>query len=75
MTRETLIKQTIDNLSKLPDHKLKEVSDFAAFLLSRIEDRLMTEGIQMLVADSKAFKFMEDEEDLYSVDDLKERYR
>ena len=75
MTRETLIKKTIDNLSKLPDQKLKEVSDFAEFLLNRIENQLMTEGIQKLVSDSKAFKFLEAEEDLYSVDDLKEKYK
>jgi len=75
MTRETLIKKTIDNLTKLPDQKLKEVSDFAEFLLNRIENQLMTEGIQKLVSDSKAFKFLEAEEDLYSVDDLKEKYK
>ena len=75
MTRESLIKKTIDNLSKLPDQKLKEVSDFAEFLLSRIDNQIMTEGIQKLVSDSKTFKFLEDEEDLYSVDDLKEKYR
>jgi hypothetical protein len=75
MTRETLIKKTIDNLAKLPDQKLKEVSDFAEFLLNRIESQLMTEGIQKLISDSKTFKFLESEEDLYSVDDLKERYK
>lgn len=75
MTRETLIKKTIDNLTKLPDQKLKEVSDFAEFLLNRIENQLMTEGIQKLVSDAKTFKFLENEEDLYSLDDLKERYK
>jgi len=75
MTRETLIKKTIDNLTKLPDQKLKEVSDFAEFLLNRIENQLLTEGIQKLVSDSKAFKFLEDEENLYTVADLKERYK
>jgi hypothetical protein len=75
MTRETLIKKTIDNLTRLPDQKLKEVSDFAEFLLNRIENQIMTEGIQKLVSDSKTFKFLENEEDLYSVDDLKERYK
>lgn len=75
MTRETLIKKTIENLTKLPDQKLKEVSDFAEFLLNRIENQLMTEGIQKLVSDSKTFKFLESEEDLYSLDDLKERYK
>lgn len=75
MTRETLIKKTVDNLAKLPDHKLKEVSDFAEFLLNKIEKQLMSEGIQKLVSDSKAFKFLEDEGDFYSIDDLKERYK
>ena len=75
MTRETLIKNTIDNLAKLPDQKLKEVSDFAEFLLNRIENRIVTEGIQKLVIDSKTFKFLNDEEDLYSIEDLKVRYK
>ncbi len=75
MTRETLIKKTIDNLTKLPDQKLKEVSDYAEFLLNRIENQLMIEGIQKLVSDSKTFKFLETEEDLYSLNDLKERYK
>jgi hypothetical protein len=75
MTREILIKKTIDNLTKLPDQKLKEVSDFAEFLLNKIENQLLTEGIQKIVSDSKTFEFLESEEDLYSVDDLKEKYK
>lgn len=75
MTREILIKKTIENLGKLPDHRLKEVSDFAEFLLNRLENQLMTEGIQKLVANSTSFSFLKDEEDLYSVGDLKEKYK
>ena len=74
MTREALIKKTIDNLAKLPDQNLIEVSDFAEFLLSKIENQLITEGIQKLITDSNAFKFLDDEEDIYSSDDLKQRY-
>ena len=75
MTREILIKKTIDNLTKLPDQRLKEVSDFAEFLLNRIENQLIIEGIQKLTMDSKSFKFLDEEEDLYSVADLKEKYK
>lgn len=75
MTRQILIQRTIENLSKLPDQKLKEVSDFAEFLLSKIEDKLLTEGIQKLSMDSKSFHFLEDEEDLYTEADLKEKYK
>lgn len=75
MTRDILIKKTLDNLTRLPDQKLKEVSDFAEFLISKIEDRLITEGIQKLTSDTKSFKFLDSEEDLYSKADLKEIYK
>jgi hypothetical protein len=75
MNRETLINKTIDNLSKLPDQKLKEVSDFAEFLINRIENQLMTEGIQELVSTSKTYQFLEEEEELYTVEDLKVKYK
>jgi hypothetical protein len=75
MTRQVLIQKTLENLSKLPDRKLKEVADFAEFLLSKLDDQLLTEGIQKLAADSKAFQFLEDEEDLYTEADLKEKYK
>lgn len=75
MTREVLIKRTLDNLTRLPDQKLREVSDFAGFLINKIEDKLMTEGIQKLTSASKTFKFLETEEELYSKADLKELYK
>jgi len=75
MTRQVLIQRTIDNLSKLPDQNIKEVSDFAEFLLSKLEDRLLTEGIQKLTSSSKSFQFLEDDEDLYTEADLKEKYK
>lgn len=75
MTREILLQKTVENISKLPDQNLQEVSDFTEFLLSRIESHLMTEGIQKLNVNSKAYKFLEDEEDLYTVADLKEKYK
>jgi hypothetical protein len=59
----------------LPESKLSEVADFAEFLLTKVEDRLTTEGIQMLAADAEAFRFLNEEDDLYSVDDLEERFR
>ncbi|GAB2781480.1 hypothetical protein GCM10027275_26470 [Rhabdobacter roseus] len=74
MSRHVLIQQTIDNLSKLPDQNVKEVSDFAEFLVSKLEDRLLTEGIQQLVTKSQSFQFLEEEEDLYTEADLKEKY-
>jgi hypothetical protein len=75
MTRQVLINNTIDKIRQLPDMKIKEVNDFADFLLCKIDDKIIQEGIQKMISDSKSFAFLKDEEDLYSVDDLKERYR
>ena len=75
MTRASLIKRTLDSLTRLPDQKLREVSDFAEFMLNKIEDRQITEGIQTLTSNSKSFQFLETEEELYSKADLKEIYK
>jgi len=65
----------MEQLTRLPDHKVKEVSDFAEFLLSKVDDQLLTEGIQSLVSEGDAFRFLDDEPDIYSVQDLKEQYK
>jgi hypothetical protein len=75
MDRKDLIDRVIRKIKLLPDIKIREVNDFADFLLSRIDDKITLEGIQKLAVDSKVFEFLKDEEDLYSVNDLKEKYK
>ena len=75
MNRSILIKETIAKIHQLPDVKIQEINDFAEFLLSKIDDKILLEGIQKLTSDSKSFEYLKNEEDLYSVNDLKERYK
>ncbi|MBW6478876.1 MAG: hypothetical protein K0B37_05555 [Bacteroidales bacterium] len=75
MTKETLIKETLKTLSKLPDMKVKEVSDFAFFLLKKYDEEILQSGIENLVSKSQTYSFLKDEEDLYTVEDLKEKYK
>jgi hypothetical protein len=75
MNRQILIDKTIRKIRLLPDTKIKEINDFADFLLSKIDDNIIIEGIQKLTSDSKSFDFLNDEEDLYNEGDLKERYK
>lgn len=75
MNRSALIKETIDKIHQLPDVKIQEINDFAEFLLNRIDDKMLLEGIQKLTSDSKSFEYLKNEEDLYSVNDLKEKYK
>jgi len=74
MDRQVLIDSTVNKIRQLPDAKIKEINDFADFLLSKIDDKIIQEGIQKLTSDSKAFEFLKDEDDLYTLNDLKEKY-
>ena len=65
----------MDSISRLPDQNVMQVSDFAEFLVKKIEDRLLTTGIQNLVAESDAFSFLESEPDIYTTDNLKVRFK
>ena len=73
--RKVLIDNVIRKIKLLPDIKIREVNDFADFLLSKIDDKITLEGIQQITSDSKAFDFLKNEENLYSINDLKEKYR
>jgi hypothetical protein len=75
MFREELIKSTIENLKQLSDTRIQEVSDYVRFLSSRIDDKIISEGINTLTSNSKTYAFLHDEEELYQVNDLKEVYK
>lgn len=61
-------------LAQLPREKAEEVADFARFILMKHEEEALRSGVAELAAGSDAFAFLKEEEDLYSVNDLKERY-
>jgi hypothetical protein len=75
MTREAIIQKTVEVLQALPDEKIVEVSDFADYILKTYDDRLLRQGMQALVEKSDTFSFVEEEQELYTVKDLKERYK
>ncbi len=70
-----IMQQTITTLAKLPLEKMLEVADFAEFILKKHEEEILQKGINQLVSDSQTFAFLNDEEDLYSIEDLKVKLR
>ena len=74
MTRQAIIERTVKAINRLPEEKAVEISDFADFVSKRYEEHLLTQGIQQLTSGSKTFDFLKEEEDLYSIADLKEVY-
>lgn len=71
MNRELAITRTMGVIQKLPSEKIKEVSDFAEFILSKLDDDILKQGIQQLVQNGKSFDFLNHEPELYSLNDLK----
>jgi hypothetical protein len=74
MTRQAIIERTIKAINQLPEDKAEEISDFADFVIKKFEDNRITQSIQQLASKSNALDFLNDEEDLYSSNDLKEKY-
>lgn len=68
MSRQELIESTLNKIKQLPDYKIKQVEDFTGYLLSRIDDDVIGKAAQKLSSDSKAFEFLKDDEDLFSLD-------
>ncbi|MGM0635455.1 MAG: hypothetical protein ACQESK_05280 [Bacteroidota bacterium] len=75
MKRDVLISQTIKKIKQLPDYRLKEVNSYVDFLLSKIDDQILLENIKDLSMQSDSFDFLNDDEELYEVSDVKEHYQ
>ncbi len=75
MTKENLIQRTLSALSKLPKDKANEIADFADFILKKYDEEILQKGITKLISSSTAFSYLESEEEIYTVADLKEKYK
>lgn len=74
MTRQAIIERTLKAINQLPEEKAVEISDFAEFMMKQYEEQQLSKGIQLLTATGKTFDFLNEEEELYTEDDLKEKY-
>lgn len=74
MTKVSIINRTVETLEQLSNDKIVEVAEFAEFLLKKQEEQILQKGIETLVSESESFAFLKAEEDLYTLEDLKERY-
>ena len=75
MSREELINETVEKLKQLSDSRIQEVSDYVSFLASKIDDKIILEGIKKLASNSESYEFLHNEEELYKVSDIKEKYQ
>lgn len=74
MTKQIIIERTLKAINQLPEDKAEEISDFADFVFKKYEEQELSKGIQKLASESNSFDFLESEEEIYSVSDLKVVY-
>ena len=74
MSKKELIRQTVNQLERLPTEKIEEVYDYAEFISKRFEETSLIKGLTSMNTNSKSFAFLNEDEDLYLVKDLKERF-
>lgn len=74
MTKEAIIEKTIKTLSELPADKAEEVADFADFVLKKYEEQILQKGIYKIAEAGNSFNFLNEDEVIYSVKDIKEKY-
>lgn len=72
MTKQNIIDKTVQAINQLPREKAEEISDFADFVLKKFEEESITSNIQKIISDSDSFSFLAEDEDIYSVKDVKE---
>jgi hypothetical protein len=74
MTKQAIIERTLKAINQLPEDKAEEISDFADFVIHQYESHKLSEAIQNFTSSNQSFKFLETEEDIYTLEDLKEVY-
>ncbi|MEO6136148.1 MAG: hypothetical protein ABIP35_13410 [Ginsengibacter sp.] len=75
MDRQAIIERTIKAIKLLPEDKAQEISNFAEFVFKQYEESQLTKGIQSMASNGDTFNFLNEDEELYSLSDLKEVYK
>jgi hypothetical protein len=72
MRKQIIIERTLKAINQLPDDKAIEISDFADFLFKRYEEEELAKELQSVISESDTFSFLNEEQEIYTIKDLKE---
>ncbi|MDP2686860.1 MAG: hypothetical protein Q8O62_06540 [Aequorivita sp.] len=74
MKKDSLIEETLSTLSKLPKEKITVIAEYASFLLAKYEEEQLQKGIEILIENSNSLDFLKEDEVIYTLEDIKEKY-
>ena len=73
MSKDFLLKKAANYLDNFSEDTLQEVINFEEYLLYKQEEIDINEGIKRLNMQSESLKFLNEEEDLYTLEDVKNK--
>lgn len=71
MRKQLIIENTVNIINQLPIEKAEEIYAFADLILKRYKGNCLIQDIQHVAFKSQTFSFLHDEENLYSIKDIK----
>jgi hypothetical protein len=74
MKRALVIQKTTQLLTALSDERLIQAADYVSFLYQKQQNDKFQNGIQKLVELSGTFDFLDADECIYNLNDIKEKY-
>ena len=75
MTKQQIISETVDILNKLPLEKAEEIRNLIFEYYEKKDEEIFEKGFEKLINESESYSFLNDDEDLYTIDDLIKRYK
>jgi hypothetical protein len=72
MKKQLIIEKTLKAINQFPNDKAVEISDFADFLFKRYEEEKLAKGLQSVISESKTFFILREDDEIYSIKDLKD---
>lgn len=70
MTRQQIIEETVDILERIPLEKLEEIRNLLNEYYARREEEIFERGFKKLSSESHSYDFLEEEDEIYTVNDL-----
>ena len=74
MTKQSIIDRTVQIINLLPEEKAIEISQFADFVLKKLEEAYLQKNIEHIIENSTSFNFLNEEEEIYTFNDCKKSY-
>ena len=74
MSKKEIIEKIIIAINQLPQEKAEEISNFTDNIYNQYEDELLRAGMVVLTDESNSFEFIKNEDDVYTLADVKEIY-